>query len=452
MNEVKFPLNNLLDEIADRANIEMAFDYVVGHLECPEQREKYRPQKKEICDRLEIDLKNGTFRIGKDDFKELDVKDGPKMRRVQAPIVYCRVGCHAVMVVVEKYTYPTLIKNTAASIPGRGMHWLHHIVEDDIRNEPELTTHYYQCDVFHYYDSIKQWRMKLLIRRYVSDERLLPILDNFIELLPEGLSKGLRSSQCFANLFLSDIDHLMQSLACNYELEQKDGTFEIRFLYYRYCDDIVLFAKDKKTLWKLRNILVQEMLKIDLIIKPSEAVRPLLTEALDFLGYVHYPTFSLLRKRTKQNAARKLAKVKSRKRRQSVKGAFKGMACHGDCKHLFYKLTGERMKKFGEMGIVYTPKDGKKRFAGDTMRLAAVQNMPIEVHDYEKDVKTSQGDGRYLVSFRNKQTGVWGKFFTASEEMKNILDQIADEEDGFPFETTIVSDRYDGNKVKYRFT
>ena len=75
----------------------------------------------------------------------------------------------------------------------------------------------------------------------------------------------------------------------------------------------------------------------------------------------------------------------------------------------------------------------------------------IEIHDYERDVKTSQGEGRYLVSFRYVQSGMWSKFFTASDEMKNILDQI-NEIDGFPFETTIVSERYDGNKTKYKFT
>ena len=36
--------------------------------------------------------------------------------------------------------------------------------------------------------------------------------------------------------------------------------------------------------------------------------------------------------------------------------------------------------------------------------------------------------------------------------MKSILDQISDIEDGFPFETTIVSEVFDGNKVKYNFT
>ena len=66
---------------------------------------------------------------------------------------------------------------------------------------------------------------------------------------------------------------------------------------------------------QLRDVYVEEMAKLGLTVKPNEAVRPL-TDGLDMVGYVHYPTHTLLRKRTKQNAARKLAKVKSRKRRQ----------------------------------------------------------------------------------------------------------------------------------------
>ena len=110
------------------------------------------------------------------------------------------------------------------------------------------------------------------------------------------------------------------------------------------------------------------------------------------------------------------------------------------------------MKKFSEMGVTYTPADGKKRFPGKMMRLGAIVNKTIEVHDYESGINTSQGEDRYVVSFYDPQAKEWGKFFTASEEMKNILDQISDIEDGFPFETTIVSEVFDGNKVKYKFS
>lgn len=110
------------------------------------------------------------------------------------------------------------------------------------------------------------------------------------------------------------------------------------------------------------------------------------------------------------------------------------------------------MRKFSEMGVTYTPADGKKRFQGKTQRLGAIVNNEIEIYDYEKDVKTAHGDGRYLVSFRDIRTGEFGKFFTASEELKQILDSVAEMEDGFPFETIIRSECFEGNKFKYKFT
>lgn len=444
--DIRFPLNNLIPEIVSEENMGESFDYVISHLEHPRQREMYRPKRLTITESLRREIGAGSFRIVRSDVRDLHVTEGYKERDVQAPTVVKRVGIHAIMVVIEKYTYPTLIKNTAASIKGRGMHWLHHVVEEDLTNAPEQSQYYYQNDIHHYYDSIDQGRMMQIIRKYVSDPLLLPILDSFITLMPQGLSKGLRSSQCFANLYLNEVDHEMLKYVKHYE---KDG--ETHYLYYRYCDDTVMLASTKKELWELRNIHIAAVARLGLEVKPSEAVRPL-DVGLDFLGYVHYGTHSLLRKRIKQKAARKLAKVKSRRRRQEIIGSFKGMACHADCKHLFYKLTNQKMKKFSEIGVSYTPADGKKRFPGKTMRLGAIVNKTIEVHDYETGINTSQGEDRYVVSFRDKQTGDWGKFFTASEEMKNILDQISDIEDGFPFETTIVSEVFDGGKVKYKFS
>lgn len=444
--DIKFPLDNLIPEIVSEENMGESFDYVISHLEHPRQREMYRPKRLTIIENLRREIGAGSFRIVRSDVRDLHVTEGYKERDVQAPTVVKRVGIHAIMVVIEKYTYPMLIKNTAASIKGRGMHWLHHVVEEDLTNAPEQSQYYYQNDIHHYYDSIDQGRMMQIIRKYVSDPILLPILDSFITLMPQGLSKGLRSSQCFANLYLNEVDHEMLKYVKHYE---KDG--ETHYLYYRYCDDTVMLASTKKELWELRNIHIAAVARLGLEVKPSEAVRPL-DVGLDFLGYVHYGTHSLLRKRIKQKAARKLAKVKSRRRRQEIIGSFKGMACHADCKHLFYKLTNQKMKKFSEIGVSYTPADGKKRFPGKTMRLGAIVNKTIEVHDYETGINTSQGEDRYVVSFRDKQTGDWGKFFTASEEMKNILDQISDIEDGFPFETTIVSEVFDGGKVKYKFS
>lgn len=445
-SSVTFPLDNLIEEIVSEENMGESFDYVVRHLEYPRQRMMYKPWRENIIHQLIEEISSGSFRIKREDVRDVHVTDGPKERDVQAPSVVKRIGIHAIMVIIEKYTYPTLITNTAASIKGRGLHWLHHILEADLRNIGWKDIYFYKSDISKYYDSIDQGKMKSLLREFVSDTVLLPMLDCFIELMPHGLSKGLRSSQCFANLFLSPVDKTMLESVYCYEA---DG--ECRHLYYRYCDDVVILAPNKKSLWKLRDKYVESIGRLGLQIKPSEAVRPL-TEGIDFLGYIHYGTHSLLRKRIKQNAARKLSRVKSRRRRQEVIGAFKGMALHGDCNHLYEILTGDKMKKFSEMGVTYTPADGKKRFPGKMMRLGAVVNKTIQVHDYESGIKTSQGEDRYVVSFFDPATKEWGKFFTASEEMKNILDQVRDIEDGFPFETTIISEVFDGNKVKYKFS
>lgn len=448
--ELSYPLDNLIPEIVCEENMSDSFDYVIGHLEYEEQRKKYRPLRSSYVARLTAEIESGSFRIYKEDVRELHVKDGPKERDVQAPTVYKRVGVHAIMVIVEKYTYPTLIKNTAASIKGRGMHWLHHIIEEDLANVPDMMTHYYQNDIEHFYDNIDQDRMKAVIREYVADPVLLPMLDCFITLLPKGLSKGLRSSQCFANLYMSPVDHEMLKHVPSYVLKHEDGTEEVRYLYERYMDDATMWGgEDKRQLWKLRDIYVREVGKRGLKVKPSEAVRPI-SVGLDFLGFVQFEDYSLIRKRIKQKVARHLAKVKSRKRRQELIGSFKGMACHADCKHLYFKLTGKHMKKFSEMGVTYTPDDGKKRFPGNTVRLSSITNVPIVVLDYEKDMKTENGDDRYLVSVKEGET--FKKFFTASKEMKQILDKISDIEDGFPFETIIRSEPFGDNKIKYIFT
>ena len=446
--ELSYPLDNLIEQIVCEDNMYGSFDYVVGHLDYEDQRKKYRPHRASYVKRLTKEIGSGSFRVNREDVRDLHVKDGPKERDVQAPTVYKRVGVHAIMVIVERVTYPSLIKNTAASIKGRGMHWLHHIVEEDLKNVPQLMRFYHKSDIEHYYDNIDQSRMKAELRKYISDEVLLPMLDNFVELMPKGLSKGLRSSQCFANLFLSPIDHVMCRHAHSYTIHSDVGD-EVRYLYFRYCDDVVIWSNDKKSLWRLRDLYVGELAKLGLSIKHDEAVRPV-SEGLDFLGYIQYEDYSLIRKRIKKNAARKLHRIKSRKRRQEVIGSFKGMACHADCKHLFYKLTGLRMKKFSEMGVTYTPEDGKKRFPGNTVRLSSITNIPIVVLDYEKDLKTENGDDRYLVSVKDGE--VFKKFFTASKEMKQILDKISDIEDGFPFETIIRAEPFGDNKIKYIFT
>lgn len=423
---------NIIPQIIDATNMGNAFDEVVGGLK-PKRKEHYEKKRSSILEVLTERIRDGTFHV--ENYEEFWVQDGPKKRLIQSPTVVDRIGCNAIMRVVEKYVYPTTINTSAASIKGRGMHKLFRKVRSDIGHDFEGTKYYYKCDIKKFYQSIDQKQMKKVVRRYIKDKQLLPILDSFINLMPSGLSIGLRSSQCFGNILLSRLDHRMKE------------NEHVRY-YYRYCDDIVLLSNSKRRLWKWCTIIHEEAAKLGLEIKPDEAVRPTRV-GLDFLGYINYCTHSRLRKRTKQKAARKLSKVKSRKRRREIIGSFKGMAKWGDCCNLYKQLTGRYMKTFKELGLQYVAEDGKKRFGGKQVSLRTLTNIHIRVVDFEKDVTTENGP-RTVVSFQYDD-GEMGKYFTADKQQLWYLEKIQSMGE-LPFETVIKSETYDRGKVRYMFT
>lgn len=428
--------------MASDALLDLAYTSVVNNISRTETRLRWLDpgRRREVIARLREQIQTGTFRVLPADLSLTSRMSGGKLREIHVPAIEKRIGCWAVMEVVERYVHPLLIPNTACSVKGRGLHWLHNRIREDIRLS--RAPYFYQSDIHHFFDSIDQSKLLAILPRYFDDPRVLAILESMATALPTGLAKGLRSSQCLSDIYLNDMHHLMWRECVRHERQ---------VMYYNYCDDTSLLTFDKREAWRLRNIYVDALHDLGLEVNRSECVRPL-SEGMDMLGYVYYPTHTLLRKSVKQDAARRLARVKSRRRRVQLFSALKGMALHADCKHLYRTLTHTDMKKFSEMGVVYTPADGKKRFPGKTFRLGSIQNKTIEVHDFETGVSTAHGEDRYLVSFRDSQTGEWGKFFTSSEEMKNILEQISDMEDGFPFETTIISEVFDGNKVKYKFS
>ena len=422
----------LIDEIVDRSNLEASFDEVTCDLS-KWSKEHYRRKKEEIINRLATTIRDGSFRITR--FEEFEVKEGPKIRKIQSPPVEERIGCNAVMRVVERYVYPTVIPTSCASIKGRGMHKLFRKMRSDIRHNIQDCCYYFQSDYLKFYENICQKLMKQVIRRYIKDKVLLPILDNFIELMPHGLSIGLRSSQCFGNLLLSELDHRMK---------EKYG---VKF-YYRYCDDILFLAKTKKRLWWLREKLLAESKALGLEIKPSEAIRPL-SEGIDFLGFVYDGKKARIRKRTKQRFARHMAKVKSRRRRRKLIGSFYGMAKWGNCIFLIRTILDEKrdMEEFKNLGLVYEPEDGKKQFDGERVKLGTMVNLRIVILDFEEDVQTENGM-RTLVQFQY-DNGKKAKYFTSDKRQLQFL-RLAKERNVLPFGTTIGMESF-GKGVRYTF-
>lgn len=431
---------HIIEEIVEYSNISESFDQVLSGT----QRKKSRQgryllaHREEVIKKLSERIASGQFHVTPKDIEEKDIIEAGKLRHIQFfKSLKNSIAAHAIMSIVDKHLKKRFIRTTSASIKNRGMHDLMKYIRRDMQEDPEGTRYCYKFDISKFYESVNQDFVMYCINRVFKDKKLIAMLDNFVRIIPQGISIGLRSSQGLGNLLLSVyLDHYLKD------------RYSVRH-FYRYCDDGVVLGKSKAELWEIRDAVHEQLEQIDLKVKANERVFPV-DEGIDFLGYVIYPNHVLLRKRIKQKFARKMHEVKSRKRRRELIASFYGMAKHACCRNLFYKLTGKKMKSFKDLNVAYKPDDGKKRFAGAVVSIRELVNLPIVVKDFEVGVKTSQGEDRCVVSI--EQNGEPKKFFTNSEEMKNILQQVSEMPDGFPFETTIKAETFGKGRTKYIFT
>lgn len=456
---------HIIEEIVVQSNLEDSFDMVVRGEKRKASREGLWlvAHREEFLSRTRKEIEQGHLNMMPlhraptpeeqctNGYHTTTIIEGGKERILQVFCMAARIKVNAVMTVVNRHLHDRYIRTTSASIKRRGMHELKSYIERDLCEHPGEIRYWYKFDVRKFYETVQQDFVMFALRRIFKDAVLLKLMEQLVGFMPTGISMGLPSSQAMGNILLDRyLDHYL-----------KDH-LGIRY-YYRYCDDGVVGHSSKQYLWYVRDLCHERMNCIGQRIKPNERVFPV-TEGLDFLGFVIYPTHTILRKRVKQHFARKLMSARSRKRRRELIGALYGMSKHACCRNLENQLLfpselkeierkrlKNKMKKFSEMGLTYRPADGKKRFNGKNYRLSAIANLPIEIYDYEKDIKTRIGGGRTLVSFRFRDSKEPGKFFTDSAEMKDLLQQI-DEQDGFPFETTLKSETFGDGKVKYIFT
>lgn len=137
-----------------------------------------------------------------------------------------------------------------------------------------------------------------------------------------------------------------------------------------------------------------------------------------------------------------------------IRASYWGWCKWGDCKNLWRTITNNDMS-FADKGIKQSgrTKDGKKFFDVKETRLMDILNVPITVVDFETNVKTKQGEGRYCVLF--EQNGQRSKFITNCYNLKDVLDQAREAENNgqkiFLVENVIVKRRSlgDGKSAYY---
>ena len=243
----------------------------------------------------------------------------PKAREIHAPDFADRVVHHWLVPQLEAIWEPTFIHDSYANRTGRGSHAA-------VRRAQEFTRQvhsgqgggwYLQLDVANFFNSIHRPTLWQMLRKRMQQRQVPALVQKathallrrsplqagvqyrateaeLVQVPPHkrlanapagrGLPIGNLSSQFFANVYLDALDQFVK-----HELKAKR--------YLRYVDDFVLFHHDREQLAVWRDQIEAFLAdRLGLRLKDEQHLRRL-TDGLDFLGYVIYPTHTLARRR-----------------------------------------------------------------------------------------------------------------------------------------------------------
>jgi hypothetical protein len=280
-------------------------------------------------------LKNKTFENSK---YEIFKRTFGKKERVICKLPYFpdRIIHHCIMQVLEPIWRKTLIRDTYSSIKGRGLH-------DGVRRmkkalkDKSNTTYCLKADVKKFYPSVSNEIMKAVIRKKIKCKDTLWLLDTIIDSIP-GLPIGNYLSQYLGNLFLSSVDHIVKEVC------------KVKY-YFRYCDDIIFLSESKQKLRKTLVVILQELKKLNLLLKENYQIFPVDSRGIDFLGYRFFHQYALLRKSIVVNLKNKILNIKENHQSMSVTEILNGLMSyygwlkHGNCRKLMARYFDRPLQK-----------------------------------------------------------------------------------------------------------
>ena len=219
-------------------------------------------------------LKNGTYKHS--GYTTFYVTE-PKLRLIEKSAYIDRI-VHRWYVdnFMKEYFIKSFINTSYACLENKGMHKACINVQNTMKHCKRIWNNYYiiKMDIAKYFQNIDKSILYNILQRKIKDKKLLWLTKEI--LYSNGVEKGLPignyTSQCFANIYLNEVDqHAKHTLKLKY--------------YFRYMDDIVVMVKNKKeAIQKLQQIreFLTTNLKLELnsktqIFKSSQGV--------NFCGY-----------------------------------------------------------------------------------------------------------------------------------------------------------------------
>ena len=232
-------------------------------------------------------------------YKEFIIYDSKK-RQIKAPEFSDRIVHHALLNIIEPIFDRGFIYDSYACRKNKGVHravkrleyflrslsvksW---VQEEEYKTRPRI--YCLKCDISKYFESINHEILFNLLKKKIADQKVLILFKKIIDSIPseKGIPIGNLTSQFFANVYLNELDQFIKHcLRCRY--------------YLRYMDDFLILDFHKKKLHQTKEIIrgfLKDELKLEL--HPQKTNIFPTNKGIDFLGYVVFDHYKLLRKST----------------------------------------------------------------------------------------------------------------------------------------------------------
>lgn len=181
-----------------------------------------------------------------------------------------------------------------------------------------------KCDIRKFFANIDHAILKEILRKRVMEDATINLVGAVVDSFHTkgkprvGLPLGNLTSQLLVNIYMNEFDHFIKR--------------ELRVSYYiRYADDFVFLHEDRSYLEQLIpkiSAYLEKRLRLEL--HPNKVFLTTFASGVDFLGWVHFPHYRILRTATKRRMFRNL----DRAPKENSIASYKGLLGHGNT----YKL------------------------------------------------------------------------------------------------------------------
>jgi len=229
----------------------------------------------------------------------------PKFRKINKSIVRDRIVHHLVYRYLEKIWQPIFIYHSYSCQIGKGTHravnnlvkTLKKVSKNDKRN-----IWYLKLDIKKFFASVDHEILLKLLKKRVYNPEVLWLLEEIVKSYSEeeytdrGMPIGNLTSQIFANIYLNELDYFVKQ-----NLKEK--------YYFRYADDFIFLNESRSYLKNLEKVVKDFVLnKLKLVIHPQKIIFGKYFSGIDWLGYVVFPHYKILRIKTKKRMFKKIDK------------------------------------------------------------------------------------------------------------------------------------------------